>query len=840
MPEFPHLSLIQTISGQHRPSKGGGNNQIDQRTLERIVNRQQHGQYLLRVSNNLKDQREQVIQERRAVGLPELPGANAIPVFLQVDTNLFKIDSLISMGIEVISEEEDGFIIGASGDGFVALHAKIAKFLNEEGTSKNQASQLWNIVAGTNWKPAQILSETLFERWPTIADSEILTVDVSIACYIKKSQQPSLNEGESDENYQERLDSWLKRSRAADIEQATLSDEREDAIKRFLTLYDADIHPEFVNFDDSFCFRATLSGLALKDFVINYPFVFEITEFIDVEDPIIIDGEPVANDFQITTPPLGAPQICVIDTGIQENHRMLEAAILTDVSFNYDPMDATTADLAPRGGHGTRVAGAIIFGNDIPIQQHFQPHCFIVNARILNHLNMLSSRLYQPSLMEDIVNRYSQSKIFNLSVNTAVPCRTLHMSPWASAIDMLSHEKGVLFIVSAGNIKSETHINNNPGILEHLNAGRIYPNYLLEASSRIANPAQSKFALTVGSVCLGTFDDADRRSFGGRDMISSFSRTGLGLWGGIKPEVVEYGGDWVIEKQGSNMTQEQSINPLLVRSGGTGVDRGAIGTSFAAPKITHIASKLQAAFPDEPVLLYKTLIVQSARLPGNGLTNPTLSTIRTLGYGIPDIKRAMENSERRVTFVDSSTITAGVARLYTINIPPELRRQGEDFDILIEVTLSFTARPRRTRRRTQSYLSSWLSFESSKFGELYEPFRDRLTKHLDVADDPIPQDLDSIPWTIWSNPKWGKIRGIKRQDNATQKDWVIIKSNALPELLSFAVIGHKGWENDLLKPIPFSFAVSLEALGGELEIYETIRTVNQVQISVEQQQEIRL
>eukprot|EP01031_Cornospumella_fuschlensis_P014773 gene14773-18049_t len=91
------------------------------------------------------------------------------------------------------------------------------------------------------------------------------------------------------------------------------------------------------------------------------------------------------------------------------------------------------------------------------------------------------------------------------------------------------------------------------------------------------------------------------------------------------------------------------------------------------------------------------------------------------------------------------------------------------------------------------------------------------------------EDNSSIKWSIWSNPIWGTVKGLKRQDSATQKDWVVVKSNTLPEQLSFAVAGHKGWEKDLSEEVPFSFAVSLEVLDGELEIYERIRAVNQIE-----------
>lgn len=828
MPDFPHLKLVQKITGTHKPPRGGGSNIIDPRTSDNLLNRNQHGNGLKAITVNLKDDRERVIDERRNAGLPDIPGQNAIPVFLQVDTNLFNIESLKGFGIEIIAEESDGFIIGASADGFSALHTKIDKFLNEEGKFKNQAAQLWQIVAGNQWRPKQILSEELFTKWPDISDDDNFTVDISVACYISKPPQPEKKEGEDEQRYNLRLEKWANKVREIDIQKSDLADQREESIKQFLEVYGADINPESVQFDDSFCFRVTLTGKALKDFVFNYPYVFEVVEYTEIDAPLMIDGEMVQSDLDIIPPQPDAPRICVIDSGIQENHRLLAPAVLQQESINYDPFDDTTSDMVPQGGHGTRVAGAILYGENIPNQGAYQPHCFILNARVLNRDNMMSSKLYQPVLMEDIVYSFDSSKVFNLSINTTAPCRLVHMSPWAATIDQLSHEENVLFIVSAGNLKKSSGFVTNPGIVEHIAAGRNYPEYLLEPSCRIADPAQSKFAITVGSVCLGDFEDLDRISFGQRDLISSFSRTGLGLWGGIKPEVVEYGGDWVREKLGMNLSYETSINPLLVRVGGTGVDRGTVGTSFSTPKVTHIASKLQAIFPNGGALLYKTLIVQSARLPQNLFRTPTLTTIRTLGYGIPDLNRATTNSENRVTLLESSTVTAGQANLYTISIPSELRKPAEDFDILIEVTLCYTAKPRRTRRRTQSYLSSWLSWESSKLGEPYEVFKARVLKNME--DPGLGEENDSIPWSIWSNPGWGSVRGLKRQDSATQKDWVIVKSNSLPEQLSFAVIGHKGWEKDLSEEIPFSFAVSLEVLDGELEIYERIRISNQVEV----------
>lgn len=830
MVEFPHLPLIQIVTGTHKPNRGGGNGSINERTRRNLVNRVEYGQSLLNATNNIKDSRERTLAERQELGLPNIPDENAIPVFLQIDTDLFDIESLKGMGIDIISEEPNGFIIGASTDGFASLGGKINKFINEEGKFKNQAAQLWEIISGTGWRAEHILSESLFEKWPTIQDTEIFTVDISVACYMAMPNQPEKEEQETEQRYYERLARWQQRVRQIQIDHSEMMDQREEAIYRFLSQYSAEINPESVQFEDSFCFRVTLSGMALKDFVTNYPYVFEVVEYSETDQPTTVEGEEVENDIEILAPSSDAPTVCIIDSGIQENHRLLEVAINPSKSINYDTFDSTTADLVSNGGHGTRVAGAVLFGEEIPLSGSYRPHCYVVNARVLNKYCQMSSSLYPPVLMKDIVADFDFVKIFNMSINMTVPCRLVHMSPWAATLDLLSHEKGILFVVSAGNLKSSTRQVTNPGIIEHLTAGREYPDYLLESSCRIADPAQSKFAITVGSVCLAVFEDNDRKSFGRRDEISSFSRTGLGMWKGIKPEVVEYGGDWVREKHGTNLSNQNALNPLLVRAGGAGVDRNTIGTSFAAPKVTHILSRIQAELPNENVLLYKSLLIQSARLPESIFRKPTLNDIRKFGYGIPNLERSLNNDNRRVTLTAVAEVKPKNANLYTINIPSELRRQGEDYDILIEVTLCYTALPRRTRRRTQSYLSSWLSWESSKLGETYEVFKARVLKHIESPEGVTEDDANSIRWTIWSNPVWGEVRDLKRQDSATQKDWVILKSNNLPEQLSFAVIGHKGWDKDLNHEIPFSIAVSIEALEGELEVYEKIRVTNQIRV----------
>ena len=182
----------------------------------------------------------------------------------------------------------------------------------------------------------------------------------------------------------------------------------------------------------------------------------------------------------------------------------------------------------------------------------------------------------------------------------------------------------LLIVQSAGNLPCS---NPSPfcGVKEHLEADRPYPAYLNEAACRVANPAQSLQALTVGSVAYGAFETEGWQSLASEEAHpSAFSRTGFGIWGIVKPEVVEYGGDNLCTpNQPPDVGTPESARecyPELVRSTmyppGPAVERDEVGTSFAAPKVAHIAAKIQEVLPDESSLLYRALIVQSARWPG--------------------------------------------------------------------------------------------------------------------------------------------------------------------------------------------------------------------------------
>jgi len=819
MEKFPHLKLAEKITGSPRLFGGGDKSQ---RSKDNIENRRNHGNYLNLQTNKLKQIWDENIIKRKESGLPDLD-SDVIPVFLKIDPLSFDVETAFSgFNINVISENEDGYIIGTSFDGLRGLREKINRFLEEKGRDKDQASQLWEILSEKKWRIEYILSEGLLREWDAILDEELYVVDIAIACYKQIMQEPDPKIRGYDKKIQE-YKSQL-------IEKDDLFAERQYDFERFVSGYSAEFLSSYLESNDSFSCRIEIAGKGLKDIVLNYPFVFEVTEAYEIGlGDINSESELTNNDINIIAPSNDSPSIAVIDSGIQENHNLLAGAIDATKSRSY-LSDVQVADFVAGGGHGTRVAGAILYPNGVSaISTDYQLPFFIRNLRVLDNNKKLPLYIYPPVLMNNIVNDNPDCKIFNLSINTKVPCRTRHMSAWASSIDSLIHRKDKLFVISVGNITATD-------ISHYFSTGHNYPDYLFNPENRIANPAQSSFALVVGSVNHSTFNDGFWESIGNFHEVSPFSRIGTGIWGMIKPDVVEFGGGLAKTIAGNLVSTRSQISPELIRStlhGGGHYGNDDVGTSYATPKVSHIVGQLLKLYPDEGVNLIRAFVVQGARLPNLLFNNPTFEGFRKFGYGLPSLERVVNNTPHRITFYNTNTIQAEEGHIFSLKIPEILRSQGDDYSILVEVTLSYTAETRRTRQKTKSYLATWLDWNSSKKGESYRDYEDFAMKEINGTvkeyDNVARNLLPSWDWKLGERNNWGEVRGIRRNDSTLQKDWAIIRSFELGEEICFSVRGHKGWDKNK-KAIPYAFVVTIEVLGANVEIYESIRIENEIEL----------
>lgn len=835
--QYKHLPL--PIRHQGRPKLSGGGSP-DPRTLENKINRTIHGQKLRREVTNASEYWKLLRETRVTENLPNL--SSGIPLLLQIDPSV-DIDFLrTSLNLEIVSELEDGFIIVATEDIELAkFHEVLSGFLG--GTHASFAN-VYGLSTDRNERLKQVLSDDLYEKWGLIENDGQYIVDISIECSGSTPipKYPDRSNEESDDHFSNRLEAWNRRYAEAYQAWDELRMERERELERILHEYQGAVIDNFEDensvfeLPDCFTMRVAISGRALRDIAYNLSYVFEI--MLPEEIDVGFSGDQVlpANglQFEIDGPTNTSPVVCVIDSGIQEEHRLLTSAVLQEDSKCYLQDNSGVSDLVSDGGHGTRVASAMLYPLGFQMTGTYRLPFFIQNAKVLDAQCQMPDYLYPPAVTRRIVkdfydNEQHRTRIFNHSIGSNGPCRLKHMSSWAAEIDNLSYEKDILFIQSSGNLKCQGS-NQNPGIQDHLNSERNYPQYLLEDSCRISNPAQSLQAVTVGSICH-TEADGDSSSIGRTDYPSSFSRSGKGIWGTIKPDVVEYGGDLAFYNVGGRAVVHplSILGPELARTSppGPAFDCDAVGTSFSAPKVAHIAAELAKVLPDSSTLLYRALIVQSARWPEilHAENMPIDERLRYYGYGVPSLQKAVENDEYRVTLITNNASEIGLteAHVYQIPIPEEMRQIGDEYNIRVDITLSYAAKPRRTRRNIRNYLSTWVDWESSNIGEDPDVFVRRI-----FETGARINDGGGIPWTIGIRTDRGEAEGFRRASGTLQKDWAIVKSHQLRDGFCIAVRGRKGW-NPALKA-KYCLAVSFEAVDADVMIYESIRTLIETEV----------
>lgn len=832
---FSHLSLPLLYTGKPILHGYGSSSK---KTEHNRANRELHGAYLHRRSSALS----RFWKERRAIRLHDnLPDIRAgIPLLLEIDPST-DLKWLKGLGFEVICEIDEGFIIVASEDAdLVRFQQKIDKFIHNVSRNCNTPAKVYAMCEDTD-RLKRILSKNLYDEWANISADTIYLVDVNISCsgriQLPDKRQPK--KAESEEHYASYIREWEKRFKKAYREWDELKMKREDSLRNFLHAYQGDIldmpdgNPAICKLPDSFSARLSISGKCLLDLVMNFPYIFEVSEAAKIKmEPPVANSTDDNDSINIISPSSSSPIICVIDSGIQEQHRYISPAIVSKDSVSLIPDNPSPSDEVSNGGHGTRVAGATLYPEGIPATGKYQLPFRIRNLRVLDERNVMPQNLYPPDVITKAVELYYmdtpiQTRIYNQSISGNRSCDLKRMTGWAASIDSQSYEHDILCIQAAGNVSPDL-------ISVYWHKGCSYPAYLEEELCRIADPAQSLQALTVGSISDSDYETADWIALGKSGHVSSFSRSGPGIWDIVKPEVVECGGTHAYNKNSDPpiLSTPPEVCPELIRKSPQGPPfaRDQIGTSFAAPKVTYIAAQIEKILPNAPALLYRALIVQSARWPKNlnDLTDKDkcVAMLRHIGYGIPDVHRATENDDYRVTLItpDLLELGEGEAHIFRVPIPEELSSVGEDYDILVEITLSYAANPRMTRRYTKSYLSTWLDWCCSRIGERPEIFARRIFETgASIEDD------GNFKWVLGESTNHGIADGYSRKKGTLQKDWCIIKSNQLNDAFCIAVRGHKGW-GDLFKA-KYSLVVSFEAINQDVPIYESIKNEIETEIN---------
>lgn len=538
---------------------------------------------------------------------------------------------------------------------------------------------------------------------------------------------------------------------------------------------------------------------------------------------------------EILPPEDDAPGILIIDSGIMSGHPLLKTAIGDAQSYlaGKSPID--------EAGHGTAVAGIALYGDLQNFEKmEFNPKLWIYSARVCDEKGEYDEEKLPETQLRDaieyFVGHYENIRVVNLSIGD--PEKVYRLDDYqfrlAAVIDELAfeyREENILFVVSAGNYGME-YLDEETGCK--------YPNYLLDdPRASIIDPATSALALTVGSLSLGqgsankwfAHTIADFKEF-----PSPFTRTGPGMNGMIKPDLVEFGGDLTFEK-GSGIMTDSSIGIITTEKDffEEGLLTVDAGTSFSAPKISHIAAKLWREFPYATPNLIKALLVTSARIPETrphpldefglkrGVSDKDRSKLLNVyGHGLPDYDRASFSSTNRVVLIDEREIKLNDVVVYEIPVPEEFYI-GSGMGML-SITLAFDPPTRMTRKQYTGATMDFHLFKGEDTEQIMQKYAE--VESSDTEEGDIPSSLkkneeDLIPGV-----------NLTKRGTIQKRLWVPKRTTEpIDDSLKLVVVCHGKWLNDEEYKQKYAVVVTVRH-RGMVELYNRIKEQVRTRVKV--------
>lgn len=548
-----------------------------------------------------------------------------------------------------------------------------------------------------------------------------------------------------------------------------------------------------------------------------------------------------------------APYVCLLDTGVNSGHPLLQYAISDDDKHSVEPgWGVDDAD-----GHGTEMAGLALLGNLTDALETSAPVYVthrLESVKLLPYdgANIgdayLHGYLTAEAVARPAITAPHRKRVFNMAVTAKDNRDRGRPSAWSATIDRLAYdadEQGRtprLFVISAGNI-------NDPG------AWMDYPHS--NTSDGIHDPAQAWNALTVGAMTsLARITESDAGHYtpiaevGGLSPYSTTSQTWQAHWP-LKPDVVFEGGNAAKDGLGaawtpslSLLTTTSNINEHLLST--------SRATSAAAALCSRMAAGLMAQYPDLWPESIRGLIVHSAQwteamkrqfLPAKG--KPTKTQIAALarhcGFGVPSLDRAMWSADNSLTMVCQEFLhpfkreRGNSAQLRDMNLHrlpwplEELEALGHA-PVEMRVTLSYFIEPNPSARGVTSryrYESHGLRFEVKRPLESEEAFRARINA---AAKDDEDSKSESPPDPDWLLGTRNRHKGSLHSDIWTGSAAELASRGAI------AVYPSVGWWKTrpalerYNQQVRYSLLVSISAPHVDVDLYTPI--ANQIGVPV--------
>ena len=539
----------------------------------------------------------------------------------------------------------------------------------------------------------------------------------------------------------------------------------------------------------------------------------------------------------IQPPPEGAPTICIVDSGVSAGNPFLQPVTREELLKSF--LKHAPDHPYDENGHGSGVASLAAYHSlDLSEGGQNNARAWIAGARILAADNQIEEDRLFSKLLEEVVEEFAPRgvRIFNLSVADLArkwnqdEKRTQPRTSWtARTIDRLSREHDVVFVVSTGNIPTNE-------IRDYLQDGTPYPAYLCDQDARILDPGQAGLALSVGSIAPGTLvtsspDTAIAQAF----EPSPFTRSGPGIKGDIKPELVEFGGNLVRDEEPHVVRANASTNVVMASHQLTPAVTHTFGTSFAAPRVAHklavLLQELQELGIDPPIApLLKAFLVNSASYRRDsesvvaGLNEVQKDgALNVLGYGFPEPSRATDCDDYSILLFHQGKIEPNQVAFFSIPVPAVLAESSDRKRLSVTVCHY----PEVQKWGLENYFGvdlKWRMFRG-------DVDRDAVVNAMSTDnDDDDEADRPALPDELpFAHRVTRRSRGTVQHD---WHEWAQHREGYSSDHYTLAVAAYSKWQRKS-EATPFAIVVRLEDLGGTVQVYNHV--VAELDVLIEQQ-----
>ena len=623
MSQFEHLELPKTSIELPRRARGGGGGGASRR------DRSSHGQQLITQISGLTQRALQKTSRfhlnPKLIFKIELSGDRELAGKLSSPTQLE--EKLSPFGVVLLAQESKAnkaIVVFTSDPELTQFKERLETYSSEDGP---QYGELDAIEALVPLEPSDRIGR-LLELEP-VESGETVALDVEL---------------------------WHTGDRA---EMREYINDLDDFLREWSEGSDMQVSDQYVG--DYLCIARIKVTPDVLGLLLEEDFVKEIDRRPEPSFETPADYNiPLSDLPEVNSPPEQNCGILVIDSGVMRGHPLVapalgEAEVFPDTARTFIVGGPDDGDIV--GGHGTGVSGVAIYG-DITQKvkdKSFQPDVWLFSARVTNQNNKYDPDSLLENQLDEAINYFVQNypncKVINISLgdNRLTFRDGQKQFRLAAKIDEIAYElrhKNLVFVISAGNLLYASSSG------EQLRTD--YPNYLFEESAKIIEPATAAIALSVGSISLGTgslhqySEDAQRTAITRiRGYPSPFTRIGFGVDGMIKPDLVDFGGDYVIDGKRVIENDPGAAILTLARDFSGSMFRAHCGTSFAAPRVANVAAQLFTLFPNATSNLIRALVASSAILPveiPNALQEQKKKDKKQLekqlqifGYGQPDV-----------------------------------------------------------------------------------------------------------------------------------------------------------------------------------------------------------